>query len=121
MSVTITITRVVVLWPFSSLRISCRAARLFLRFAGERRLTIGIDGPPEPVFLFPDGNHHLIKIPSVGELTVGSLTKLMGEFETGLRRSFRHSLERNLNAALGKQVFNAAQAETNNKATPHAR
>jgi len=82
-------------------------------------VTIGIDSPPEPVFLSPDGNHRLIKIPFVGELTAGPLTKLTGEFEIELRRPFRHSLEQNLNAALGKQVFNVAKAERKPIIKPH--
>ncbi|MNE94235.1 hypothetical protein D3C80_1921790 [compost metagenome] len=35
----------------------------------------------------------------------------MSEFETELRSPFRHSLERNLNTALGKQILDVAKAE----------
>lgn len=37
--------------------------------------------------------------------------KLVGEFETELRSPFRHGLERDVNAALGKQIFDVTKAE----------
>ena len=66
-------------------------------------------------FFPPDGNHHLIKIPSVRELTAGPLTKLRLNFAAHSDTIWNE----NHHAALRKQVFGVAKAERKPIIKPH--
>jgi hypothetical protein len=76
-------------------------------------VAIGIDGAPQPVFLPLDRHDHLIEVPLVGKVTARAPPQLMGKFTTELRRPLRDGLKRDVNAALGQQVFDVTQAQRN--------
>lgn len=78
---------------------------------GIEDIAVGIDSAPQPVLLPLDRHHHFIKLPFISKLTAGPSTKLMSEFEAELRSPFRDGLERDLNAALGQQIFDVSKAE----------
>ena len=72
---------------------------------------IGIDSLPGPIFRTLDGDHHLIKLPFVGKSASRAEVQLIRKFKTELCNPFRDGLKRDLNAALGRKVFNVTKTE----------
>ena len=69
-SLSVTMTRGVRPWLFSSFRISRTAAFLFRRPCkrGVQNIAVGINGAPQPVLLSLDGHDDLVKMPFVGKV-----------------------------------------------------
>lgn len=68
-------------------------------------VAVGINGAPQPVLPALDRHDHLIKVPFIRKITARPPTKLVGELQAKFRRPLRDCLKRDINAALGKQVF----------------
>jgi hypothetical protein len=76
---------------------------------GIKNITIGIDGPPQPVFSALNNNDHFVEMPVVGKTSPGPSPDGTRIFSAELGSPFRDSLERDFNAALSQQIFDMTQ------------
>jgi hypothetical protein len=84
-----------------------------------KNITIGIDGPPQPVFSALDSNAHFVEMPLVGKTSPGPPPDGTGIFSADLGSPFRDSLERDFNATLSQQIFYMTQAQPKADVEPH--